>query len=110
MDVIDPANDALLVAAVQLRADETGQCSPYVTDIGVFSMIECVRVRDQSLANRGGRWIDGVPKVVKKASRDKFRAGGQLPNLDFEKDTNFGKLKRIPYAPLQEFMRKQGAV
>ena len=35
MDVIDPANDALLVAAVQLRADGKGRCSPYVTDIGV---------------------------------------------------------------------------
>lgn len=30
MDIIDPANDALLVAAVQLRPDETGLCSPYV--------------------------------------------------------------------------------
>lgn len=26
------------------------------------------------------------------------------------KDTNFGKLKRIPYPPLQDFMRKHGAI
>lgn len=110
MDVIDPANDALLVAAVQLRADETGQCSPYVTDIGVFSMVESVRARDRSLEERGGRWIHGVPKVVKKASMSKFKAGKGLQDSDFEKDTNFGKLKRIPYAPLQEFMRKHGAI
>ncbi len=110
MDVIDPANDALLVAAVQLRADETGQCSPYVTDIGVFSMVECVRARDQSLKERGGKWIRGVPKVVKKASMSKFKAGKDLSDSNFEKDTNFGKLKRIPYAPLQEFMRKHGAI
>ena len=110
MDVIDPMNDALLVAAVQLRADDTGQCSPYVADIGVFSMVECVRARDKSLADRGGRWIAGVPKVVKKACMPSFKAGTQLQNSDFEKDTNFGKLKRIPYAPLQDFMRKHGAI
>ena len=110
MNVIDPGNDALLVAAVQLRADKTGQCSPYVTDIAVFSMVECVRARDQSLATRGGRWIDGVPKVIKKASTGKSNAGKELQESDFEKDTNFGKLKRIPYAPLQEFMRKHGAI
>jgi len=110
MDIIDPANDALLVAAVQLRADAEGLCSPYVTDIGVFSMVECVRARDTSLAERGGKWIDGIPKVVKKSSMGKFRAGDRLKNSDFEKDTNFGKLKRIPYPPLQEFMRKHGAI
>jgi len=49
MDIIDPANDALLVAAVQLRPDEEGQCSPYITDIGVFSMVECVHVTRGSL-------------------------------------------------------------
>jgi len=110
MDVIDPANDALLVAAVQLQADETGQCSPYVTDIGVFSMVECVRARDQSLADRGGRWITGIPKVVRKTSMKKLKVGKRLQNSDFEKDTNFGKLKRIPYAPLQDFMRKHGTI
>ncbi|MBM3334051.1 hypothetical protein FJY63_05260 [Candidatus Sumerlaeota bacterium] len=110
MDVIDSANDALLVAAVQLQADENGQCSPYITDIGLFSMVECVRARDRSLQERGGRWIGGVPKVVKKASMGKFKAGKPLQDWDFEKDTNFGKLKRVPYTPLQEFMRKHGAI
>jgi len=110
MDAIDPASDALLVAAVQLRGDENNQCSPYVSDIGVFSMVDCVRARDTSLAARGGRWIAGVPKVVKKRSMTKFKAGNRLKDSDFEKDTNFGKLKRIPYPPLQEFMRKHGAI
>jgi len=110
MDIIDPANDALLVAAVQLRPDAEGQCSPYVADIGVFSMVECVRARDNSLAERGGKWFAGIPKVVKKASMEKFRAGRRLQKSDFEKDTNFGKLKRIPYQPLQDFMRKHGAL
>lgn len=110
MDIIDPANDALLVAAVQLRPDEAGFCAPCITDIGVFSMVECVRARDNSLAERGGKWIARIPKVLKKASMEKVRAGRRLYNSDFEKDTNFGKLKRIPYPPLQDFMRKHGAI
>jgi len=110
IDIIDPANDALLVAAIQLRPDEAGLCSPYVIDIGVFSMVECVRARDASLAERGGRWIGRLPKVVKKSSMEKFKAGSRLHDADFEKDTNFGKLKRVPYPPLQDFMRKHRAI
>lgn len=110
MDVIHPENDALLLAAAQLKEDETGGCSPYIIDIGVFSMVECVRARDASLKKRGGLWFDGVPKVVKKSSEGKYAAGKRLTAADFEKDTNFGKLKRIPYQPLQDFMRKHGAI
>lgn len=110
MDILDPANDALLVAAVQLRPDEEGFCAPYVIDIGVFSMVACVRARDASLAERGGKWIRGIPKVVKSSSRGRLKAGDPLRDSDYEKDTNFGKLKRIPYPPLQEFMRKHGAL
>ena len=28
---------------------------------------------------------------------------------DFNEDTNFGKLKRVPYKPLQLFLKKHGA-
>lgn len=110
MDDIVPQDDALLVAAAQLREDEHDQCSPYIIDICVLSMVECVRARDARLAEGGGMWIDGTPKVVKKTSMQKFLAGQPLTNRDFEKDTNFGKLKRIPYPPLQNFMRKHGAI
>ncbi len=110
MDVIQPANDALLLAAVQLNADKSGACSPYIIDIGVFSMVQCVRARDERLAQSGGLWIGKVPKVIKKASDHKTRTGQPLSESDFEKDTNFGKLKRIPYPPLQDFMRKHGAI
>ena len=110
MDVIHPSNDALLIAAAQLKEDRSGDCSPFIVDIGVFSMVECVRARDARLAEAGGRWIDGIPKVVKKTSMNKFISGNRLSAGDFEKDANFGKLKRIPYPPLQEFMRKHGAI
>ena len=29
---------------------------------------------------------------------------------DFNEDTNFGKLKRVPYRPLQLFLKKHGAI
>lgn len=105
IDAIDPANDALLVAATQLQADESGACSPYIIDIEVFSMVECVRARDGRLAKAGGKWFGTLPKVVKKKSLSKLGAG-HLTDDDYEKDTNFGKLKRIPYQPLQDFLHK----
>ena len=107
---VNSSNDALLVAAAQLQKDDEGECSPYIIDIGVFSMIECVRARDNRLAESGGRWFGRMPKVVKKASLPKLGSGAELTDDDFEKDTNFGKLKRIPYPPLQAFMRKHGAI
>ena len=110
MDVIHPANDALLLAAAQLKVDECGDCSPYIIDIGVFSMVECVRARDARLAAAGGLWVGRIPRVVKKSSLSKYASGQSLTAGDFEKDTNFGKLKRIPYPPLQNFMRKHGAI
>jgi len=110
MDVIDPENDALLLAAVRLQEDAEGDCSPSIIDIGVFSMVECVRARDERLKQAGGRWFGNLPKVVKKTSMHKWQAGEKLAASDFEKDTNFGKLKRIPYPPLQDFMRRHGAI
>jgi hypothetical protein len=110
VDIVDPAKDALLLAAIQLREDEGGNCSPYIIDLAVFSMIACVRGRDARLAEAGGLWIGKVPKVIKKSSLGKLSQGEKLGSADFEKDTNFGKLKRIPYGPLQDFMRKHKAI
>ena len=105
MDVIQPDRDVLLIAAIQLK-EENGHCSPYIADIGVFPVYECIKARDERLYAAGGMWFGKVPKVVKGKSLYKMRSGEELLESDFEKDTNFGKLKRIPYQPLQEFMRK----
>ena len=108
--VVDPAKDTLMVVAVQPQIIEKAICRPVVVDVEVFSMIECIRARDQRLLATG-RWLGGtIPQVVKKTSRSKFLAGEVLTDADYEKDTNFGKLKRIPYPPLQSFMRKHGAI
>lgn len=110
MEVINPETDALLMAAAQIKCDEDGSCSPYIVDIEVFSMVECVRARDGRLMSKGGRWHNGIPQVVKKGSTKKYSAGKRLSEGDYEKDTNFGKMARIPYAPLEAFMRKHGAL
>ncbi|MFN9399126.1 MAG: hypothetical protein ACK57R_02240, partial [Dolichospermum sp.] len=54
----------------------------------------------------GGKWIDGIPKVVSTVGKKKLKVGQILLDADYEKDTNFGKLKRIPYKPLQDFLSK----
>lgn len=104
---IEADKDVLMLAAVQLQ-EETGVCRPVVIEIGLFPMIECIEARDKRLLAAGGRWHHGLAQVVKKTSMSKYRSGSPLADSDFEKDTNFGKLKRIPYAPLQSFMRKHG--
>jgi len=107
---VDPDKDLLLVAAVQLQEAGDGLCYPYIIDIEIFPMIECIRARDRRLLEAGGRWHNGVPQVVKKESRWKLEEGLPLTDEDYAKDTNFGKLKRIPYPPLQEFMRKHKVI
>ena len=102
---IDPKNDVLLIAAVQLKEDE-GRCYPYIIDIGVFSMIKCIKARDERLHSGGGKWFGNIPKVISNKGREKLKRGETLTDRDYEKDTNFGKLKRIPYPPLQLFLRK----
>ena len=107
--VVNPAKDVLMLAAAQLQMFE-GNCHPVIIDVELFSMIECIRARDARLL-KAGRWLnDKIPQVVKTTSQEKFRRGEPLTDGDYEKDTNFGKLKRIPYPPLQTFMRKHGAI
>lgn len=105
MEVIEPKNDVLLIAAVQLK-EVDGFCSPFIVDIAVLSMVECIRARDKRLTDRGGKWINGIPKVISKKGAKKLKEGLALIDSDYEKDTNFGKLKRTPYKPLQDFLKK----
>ena len=110
IDVVEPTNDVLLIAAIQLQQGADDRCYPFIVDIGLFSMIESIEARDNRLKAAGGKWIDGVPKVVSKEGARKLGAGLPLMDEDYEKDTNFGKLKRIPYPPLMKFLQKHGAL
>jgi hypothetical protein len=104
-DDVNPEKDVLLIAAVQLKEKE-GKCSPFIVDIGLFSMIECIKARDARLYAGEGKWFGKVPKVVSLSGLEKIKKGKTLTDADYEKDTNFGKMKRIPYPPLQQFLRK----
>lgn len=107
---IDLEKDAIAVIAVRLE-DIDGKCSPIIVDVGVFSAIECIRARDSRLLEHRGKWIDGVPSVLKSGMvSKKIKKGIELTDEDYEKDTNFGKLARIPYKPLQLFLFKHGAI
>ncbi|NCA75645.1 MAG: hypothetical protein EOM90_04870 [Alphaproteobacteria bacterium] len=105
MDVIQPEKDVLLIAAVRLEKIGNA-CSPVIVDIGVFPMVECIKARDERLYASGGKWFNNVPKVISNKGFDKLSNGFPLVDSDYEKDTNFGKLRRIPYAPLQEYLNK----
>jgi hypothetical protein len=120
---VDPERDALLVVAYQLRPlqDDPEIFSPTIIDLGVFSMIECIRARDFRLEESGGRWFGDyeTPAVLSRYGRAKLAAGEspdesgygrkESEGYDFNEDTNFGKLMRIPHEPLHRFLARIGA-
>ncbi len=120
---VDAGRDVLLVLAYQLQPskEQPALYTPTIIDLGVFSMAACINARDQRLADGGGRWFGNyeTPVVLSKRGRHKVKRGRSLRTTsygrkesearDYNEDTNFGKLKRIPHKPLQEFLKKHGA-
>lgn len=118
---VDPDRDLLFLLVYQLRAhaDDQDTFSPCFVDVGLFPMIECIKARDHRLVEGGGRWFGDyeTPAILSKIGHQKQKSG-QTPRAeygrkesegkDYNEDTNFGKLKRIPYQPLQEFLKKHG--
>lgn len=104
---VNPSTDILLMAAVQLHQFDQ-YCHPVVIDIGLFPMIDCIKARDERMFRLGGRWNGKVPQCIKKSSIGKFLTGDRLTDEDYQHDTNFGKMKRIPYIPLQQFLKTHG--
>jgi hypothetical protein len=117
---VDPANDALLLIAYRLEPDPNNPAAavPKIIDLEVFSMIELVESRDHRMINGGGRWFGNyeTPTILSKIGKQKVREGKPLyttsygrkesEGKDYNEDTNFGKLKRIPHPGLQAFLRK----
>jgi len=116
---VDPAIDAMLLIAyqLQLHADDVESVSPTIIDYEVFSMIELIEARDARLMKEG-RWFGNyeTPTILSRVGREK-RAKGVLLDTssygrkesegkDYNEDTNFGKLKRIPHSGLQTFLNK----
>jgi len=113
-----PERDALLVIAYQLQPAKDNPVVYVATiiDIGIFSTIECIRARDKRLEVCGGRWFGNyeTPAILSKVGRAKIKNNIALDHSmygrkesegrDYNEDTNFGKLNRIPYSPLQKFL------
>ena len=117
---VKPRTDAMLLIAYRLEPDDQDPAAavPRIIDLEVFSMIELVEARDQRMIECGGRWFGNyeTPTIPSKLGKVKLKKGQRLNSRaygrkkaegrDFNEDTNFGKLKRIPYAELQAFLRK----
>ena len=120
---VQPDKDVLMVVAYELQplAGAPDIYSPTIVDVGLFAMIDCISARDDRLMRNGGKWfgdletpaiLSGIGKRKKKnrQSVDDSQYGRkESEGKDFNEDTNFGKLKRIPYEPLQRFLKKHGA-
>ena len=118
-----PHTDALLLIAYQLQPQQQNSelVSPTIIDLGVLSMIELIEARDNRMIAGGGRWFDnfetptvlseqGLRKRTQNATLDTSSYGRKASeNRDYNEDTNFGKLSRIPYPFLQDFLQKHGS-
>ena len=115
-----PATDAMLVIAYQLQeaANQRDAVTPTIIALEVFSMIELVEARDRRLIESGGRWFGNyeTPCIPSRVGMQKKKEGLRLDTTtygrkanegkDFNEDTNFGKLKRIPHYGLQAFLKR----
>ena len=115
---VQPENDLLLIIAYALleRTDKPGFFSPTIIDFNVFSVYECILARDRRMYNLNGGWFgyfetptilskEGHKKIMNSRSIDYSSYGRkESEGKDLNEDTNFGKLKRIPYKPLQNYI------
>ncbi len=118
-----PEKDLLLLVVYKLQPmkDDPDLYILTIVDFGLFPMIECVYARDSRLEGSGGCWFGNyeTPVILSRIGKSKVKEGTPLNDSvygrkeseghDFNEDTNFGKLKRIPYKPLQKFLRDHGA-
>jgi hypothetical protein len=119
---VQPENDVMLLLCYQLRLNEkqTPAVSPTIIDLTLFPVIDLIRARDQRMLDAGGKWFGNyeTPTIPSKIGSDKLKRGLAIDRTtyarkesegkDLNEDTNFGKLKRIPFKPLQMFLKKWG--
>jgi hypothetical protein len=117
---VHPASDVMLLIAYRMepRPDNAEAASPTIIDLEVFSMIELVEARDRRMIEGGGHWFGNyeTPTILSKRGKQKIKNGLEVDTSsygrkesegkDFNEDTNFGKLKRIPHPKLQAFLAK----
>ncbi len=113
--------DLLLVIAYQFQETDNENYSPTIIDVAVFPVIDCILARDIRLSLSMGRWFGyfETPAILSKTGKDNLDNNAALntqnygrkesEGFDFNEDTNFGKLARIPYKPLQKFLKKHNS-
>jgi len=119
---VQPNKDLLLLLCYQpsLYSKDKSIIVPKVVDYAIFPVIELINARDHRLKKSGGRWFGNfeTPVIPSKKGLKKFKEGKSLDGSsygrkenegkDFNEDTNFGKMKRIPHKNLQLFLKKNG--
>ncbi len=116
---VDPARDAMLLIAYRMESQkgEPEAVSPTIIDLELLSMTELVAARDKRMEDCGGRWFGNyeTPTIPSKIGKAKLKQGKTLRRAygrkasegkDYNEDTNFGKLRRIPHERLQQFLDK----
>ncbi|MEP6488957.1 hypothetical protein NDI43_09700 [Microcoleus vaginatus GB2-A3] len=117
---VDSELDAMLLIAYRIEVDDRNQeaAVPRIIDLELLSMIELIEARDKRMIDAGGRWFGNyeTPTILSNIGREKCENNIALntsiygrkesENKDFNEDTNFGKLKRIPHPKLQKFLAK----
>lgn len=111
--------DLLLVIAYALMENKTkpGFFSPTIIDFEVFPVYDCILARDRRMYDSNGGWFGlfETPTILSNSDKRKMDANqpidyssyGRKENegKDLNEDTNFGKLKRIPYDPLHQYIK-----
>lgn len=116
---VQPDTDLLLVIAYALMENKAnpGFYSPSIIDFELFPVYDCILARDRRMYDCGGGWFGKfeTPTILSNQGRQKledglsidFAAYGRKENegKDLNEDTNFGKLKRIPYPSLHNYIK-----
>lgn len=115
---VKPDTDLLLVIAYSLMQDNNraGFYSPSIIDFDIFPVYECILARDRRMYSNGGGWFGNfeTPTILSKVGKQKVKSGHEInyesygrkesEEKDLNEDTNFGKLHRIPYKPLKDYI------
>lgn len=111
--------DLLLVIAYALMESKTkpGFFSPTIIDFELFPVYECILARDRRMYDSNGGWFGQfeTPTILSNQGKRKEESGDDIDyssygrkeneGKDLNEDTNFGKLKRIPYEPLRQYIK-----
>lgn len=116
---VQPDKDLLLVIAYALVESNSkpGFFSPTIIDFELFPVYECILARDRRMYDCNGGWFGQfeTPTILSNQGKYKKAAGIDIDyssygrkeeeGKDLNEDTNFGKLKRIPYMPLRQYIK-----